>query len=132
MFKLLIVALAALQLVACVKEGEPCNPGERSVHIEGTCSTYLFCGNRVWTRMACHAGYRLDLNTMYCSIVDDSCLPCYASYIKSREFKTVSGDCGKYYECNPMGDMEIKSCPTGLFYNTATRACDAPENVTCA
>ena len=130
MFKIVILALTVLQLVNCIPNiGDPCNSGDKSIHIEGTCSRYLYCGNNVWNSNACHPGYRLDLNTMYCSIPDNDCLPCSSSIKSYFEYKTVAGDCNKYYQC--VND-EIKkvSCPTGLFFNTATRACDLPVNVT--
>ena len=130
MFKIIVLALAALQLVNCIPNiGDPCNMGDRPIHIEGTCSRYLFCGSNIWNENTCHPGYRLDLNTMYCSIVDDNCLPC-SNYMKSMfEYKTVAGDCNKYYVCINQ-DLKQVSCPTGMYYNTATRACDLPQNVT--
>ncbi|CAF1028486.1 unnamed protein product [Brachionus calyciflorus] len=130
MFKIVVLALAALQFVYCIPNvGDPCKAGDKSIHIEGTCSKYLFCGNNVWNENYCHPGYRLDLNTMYCNIRDDNCVPCLF-YIKANfEFKTVSGNCNKYYVC--VNDLLTQaSCPTGMYYNSAIRACDLPENVT--
>jgi hypothetical protein len=49
---------------------------------------------------------------------------------KADGYYADPSDCAKFYQCGN-GIAYSQSCPTGLYFNTATNQCDWPSNVAC-
>ncbi|KAH8379305.1 hypothetical protein KR009_004132, partial [Drosophila setifemur] len=101
------------------------------------CHKYFYCQNGVPLAGMCHVGQHFEETTQACVHgLDSLCVDVnnICELVPEKTKFRKDDDCGSYYECDKVGNHELKSCITSKkrqYFDVESGSCVEPKLVDC-